>query len=283
MRSTRLFLAASLLLAGACAPRSSSPSATPAAGSTDTIGKFVWHDLVTDDAAAARRFYGQLLGWQFTDVTRRGRPYVVARNQGRLVGGIVTVEPVPNQEVSQWIGYQSVTNVDDAVARVVKAGGGTLIPPVNVDASGRAAIVTDPAGAPFGLVRLAAGDPPEEPPVENTFFWMEYLARDPAAAATFYTGTFGYQQGVTDRLANTEYIVLTRGRPRGGILMSPRPEVRPTWMPYILVPDPAKLVAQVRSLGGTVLLEPRAEIRNASLAVVTDPSGAILALQKFPF
>ena len=54
-------------------------------------------------------------------------------------------------------------------------------------------------------------------------------------------------------------------------------------MPYILVPDPAKLVAQVRSLGGTVLLEPRAEIRNASLAVVTDPSGAILALQKFPF
>jgi predicted enzyme related to lactoylglutathione lyase len=173
--------------------------------------------------------------------------------------------------------------VDDSVAAVEKAGGRTLVAPVNVSV-GRAAVVSDPQGAPLGLLRLTGPDPVDETtPVEGTFFWMEYLARDTEAAAAFYTGTFGYQRRVTDRLGTTEYVVLSRGRPRGGILLTPKPEMRPTWLPYVLVADPAPLVAKVRAAGGTVLLEPRADIRNGSLAVVTDPSGAILALQKFPF
>ncbi len=40
------------------------------------LGKFVWHDLVTDDPAAARRFYGSLLGWEFEQTTHpRGGDY----------------------------------------------------------------------------------------------------------------------------------------------------------------------------------------------------------------
>ena len=247
------------------------------------LGKFVWHDLATDDAPAARRFYSELLGWEFTETTRRNKPYAIARKGGRLVAGMVAVDPVPDQEVSQWIGYQSVANVDDSVAAVLNAGGKTLVPPVNV-AVGRAAVVSDPQGAPLGLARLAAGDPPDPPePVLGTFFWMEYLARDPDAATIFFTSTFGFERKVTDRLGGKEYTVLSRGRPRGGVLPAPRPEMRSTWLCYVLVDDPAALAAKARSLGGSVLLEPRAEVRNASLAVVMDPSGAILALQKYPF
>ena len=40
---------------------------------------------------------------------------------------------------------------------------------------------------------------------------------------------------------------------------------------------------KAKALGGRVVLAPRADIRNGSLAIVVDPTGAALALQKFPF
>ena len=54
------------------------------------IGKFVWHDLITDDVGAARGFYGGLFGWDFEDTTGpRGTDYTVITASGRYVGGIV--------------------------------------------------------------------------------------------------------------------------------------------------------------------------------------------------
>jgi predicted enzyme related to lactoylglutathione lyase len=105
----------------------------------------------------------------------------------------------------------------------------------------------------------------------------------PVAAASFYTSTFGYQQEVTDRAGPNAYVVLSLGRPRAGILQSPEPEIRPVWLPSILVSDPAVLAARATSLGGRVLLAPHPDVRKGSLAVVADPSGAIVALQKYPF
>jgi len=36
----------------------------------DVVGRFVWHDLVTRDVAACRKFYAALLGWEFEATTR---------------------------------------------------------------------------------------------------------------------------------------------------------------------------------------------------------------------
>jgi predicted enzyme related to lactoylglutathione lyase len=59
-------------------------------------------------------------------------------------------------------------------------------------------------------------------------------------------------------------------------------QVKPNWLPYILVNDPPALAAKVAGLGGRVLLEPSAERRNHTLAIVADPTGGVVALQKFP-
>src|SRR5262245_6283473 len=127
-QSRSLVAAALVALVSACAHTSTTTTSstsmggtqqsaqTAAIASSDTTGKFVWFDLITDNLPAVRKFYGELLGWEFTDVTRFGHPYVVARNYGRLVGGLVPTAPSANQEISQWIAYQSVQNVDDAVA-----------------------------------------------------------------------------------------------------------------------------------------------------------------------
>ncbi|UYI17158.1 hypothetical protein [Myxococcus xanthus] len=49
---------------------------------TPLYGKFVWHDLVTDNPAAAKRFYRDLFGWEFVDIRGGLRPYSLIRAQG---------------------------------------------------------------------------------------------------------------------------------------------------------------------------------------------------------
>src|SRR5262245_3468137 len=65
------YFAALILVAIAAAPFGCSTSGTaPAAKAAATSpGKFVWHDLTTDDPAACKKFYAALLGWQYVDTT----------------------------------------------------------------------------------------------------------------------------------------------------------------------------------------------------------------------
>jgi hypothetical protein len=51
----------------------------------------------------------------------------------------------------------------------------------------------------------------------------------------------------------------------------------------VLVSDPAAFAARAVALGGRVVVPAAPERRNGSLAVIADPGGAVLALQKYPF
>ena len=41
------------------------PAITETPSGAELPGKFVWHDLLTSDPAAAQRFYSALFGWEF--------------------------------------------------------------------------------------------------------------------------------------------------------------------------------------------------------------------------
>lgn len=285
MRGSRWALVVSLAVAsGACASGkvATTPAAAPGAG--DTVGRFVWHDLVTRDAAACRAFYGSLLGWEFDATTRNGRPYVIVRADGQPAGGIVERTEMKTEHAA-WLAYLSVPDVEKAIGQVTGAGGKVLLAPTAVGAYGRIAVVLDPQGAPLGLAGVTgtlAAEPAQ--PVVNRFFWMEYLAKDGRAALSFYKGLGGYESAVSVTEGGVEYNVLKRQRSRAGLLQLPAAlkGVEPNWLPYVRVEDPASLAAKARSLGGKVLLEPRAEIRKGTLAIVSDPTGGTVALQKWP-
>jgi hypothetical protein len=51
---------------------------------------------------------------------------------------------------------------------------------------------------------------------------------------------------------------------------------------YVRVADPAATAARAAQLGGRVLIAPRSDLRNGTLALIADPTGAVLALQKWP-
>jgi predicted enzyme related to lactoylglutathione lyase len=78
-----------------------------------------------------------------------------------------------------------------------------------------------------------------------------------------------------------EYIILrAQGRERAGIMERPDARVEPLWLTHFAVADVEAAARRAAELGGRVLLAPAAELREGTLAVVTDPTGAILALQQ---
>ncbi len=248
------------------------------------VGKFVWFDLITDDAVAVRDFYSGLFGWAF-ETTRgpRGNDYDLARDGGVYVGGVVPVAgPADGSEISRWLPYVSVADVDASVVRARKDGAEVVVPPVDVRL-GRVAVIVDPQGAPVGLARSRIGDPDDATTLggPGRVVWIELIADDDVRASSFYEAVVGYDAHRIDRMGGQYTMLEADARDRAGILPNPT-DWKPQWIVSFGVDDPAEAAARAESLGGEVLLAPTPEVRGGSLAIVRDPSGAVLALQKWP-
>jgi predicted enzyme related to lactoylglutathione lyase len=247
-------------------------------------GKMIWHDLITHDMDAAKRFYGGLFGWTFEQRKgRNGRDYAVARSGDTYVAGILDVDrPANGNHLSRWLPYMSVDDVDAAIERVVGAGGSEAVPPRNVPL-GRVAAVRDPEGAVFGLARSGIGDPDDRTTsaAPGKVVWTELISDSPSAAAVFYGAVGGYRVIAVPRRGGT-YRYLRQGTTnRAGILPNPSDNWEPVWLTYFGVDDPAAAAAKARSLGGRIVLQASPEVREGSMAIVTDPSGAVLVLQQW--
>ena len=55
-------------------------------------GKFFWYDVMTTDVAAARKFYGEVIGWGAQDSGAPGTDYTVFTVKGQGVAGLM---PIP--------------------------------------------------------------------------------------------------------------------------------------------------------------------------------------------
>ncbi|MGB8224868.1 MAG: VOC family protein [Polyangiales bacterium] len=284
VRIESFFLAAALLggasLVG-CNRTVTLPPIAQEQGAPEIPGKFVWHNLVTGDGEAARKFYGGLFGWQF-DLKDGGR-YSVITYQGRNLGGILDASKDGNRPKSgRWLSAMSVPDLDAALAALGKAGGKQVEAPVQVSGVGRVVTVEDADGALFHLLAPERGDPPDVEPAVHTWLWHELLANHADRALAFYEAAFGYRTEPPKKNPSSEYRVLwSSGEPRAGILENPFDNTRSTWIPYVRVEDPAALAERVPGLGGRVVVAPHASVRNGTLALVLDPSGAPIALQQW--
>ena len=249
-----------------------------------TPGEFVWHDLVTDNPAVSRAFYGSLFGWRFTNADGIDPGYTVITHNDRMIGGIVKRRSSPaDAGAAQWLAYVMVSDIDRATAAFVKSGGKVFRGPLAARKDLRVAAVADAQGAAIGLAnRGPRAAPPSEAGL-NDWLWMEYVARDPEGALAFYADAIGYRHDMSENTEGFVYHIFSTDRPRAGLFKSLWERETSAWLPYIRVADPAAMAAQVEKLGGKVLLPPRPRVRNNSLAIVLDPSGAPLALQKYPF
>jgi predicted enzyme related to lactoylglutathione lyase len=272
------------LVIGACSATAPGPAAGFSLSKEPLPGKFVWHDLVTDDLDKARRFYGGLLGWKFERSTHPlGGDYTLITLDGQYVGGMVRLEDPAEADYSRWLPYLSVADVDAAVRFTETAGGTAVVAPLELGNIGRAAAITDPQGAVVGLLRSRVGDPDDSiGPAAGRIVWDEMLAADQATAADFYGSLASLEVSTISRRGGEYTLLRAQGRDRAGVMERPDPRVTPLWLTYFAVDDVAAAARRVTELGGEVLLAPSPDLREGQMAVVTDPGGAILALQQWP-
>lgn len=279
----RMLFVALLAVGIAACTTSSRPDLTGMSFSdTPLTGKIIWRDLITEDVAAAKRFYGGMFGWTFQDTQGpTGNDYVVVRSGDVYVAGMVGIERAADGEnYSRWLPYISVPNIDEAVSRTVAAGGSVAVTARDVNL-GRVAAIIDPEGAVVGLANSSFGDPDDTTTAlaPNRMVWTELLANDAEAAAIFYAALGGYDVQTIDRRGGLYTLLQSNGVNRAGIFKKPGNEYDPTWLTYIGVEDPAAAAVLAESLGGTIILPASEDLRDGTMAVVTDPSGALLALQ----
>lgn len=271
-------------LTAACASTISAPPIAPAPTGERHVGKVVWYELATPDAESAKRFYGGLFGWTFTDDRTPEPRYVTIHHRGVAIGGMVQLtEGQARTFAPQWVSLLSVPDVDAAITAGKAAGATVSWGPRNVGERGRMALLTDPQGALVGLLTSAVGDPPDAQPSPGGWLWTEYWADSVDAAIAFYSRLAGYERDEVSLQPGRTYTVLRRdGQPRAGVIPISFENVRPQWLPYVLVENPAASAERAAVLGGRVLLPASDDVREGSVAVVADPSGAPIVLQKWP-
>jgi len=115
-------------------------------------GTLTWNELMTPDVDAALAFYGKLLGWKGNRVDTAGMEYTEIKLDDRAVGGAMK-PPMPGMPAA-WGVYFAVDDCDKAVEIAAAKGGSVMQPPTDIP-PGRFAVLTDPAGAFFSVIKMA--------------------------------------------------------------------------------------------------------------------------------
>jgi predicted enzyme related to lactoylglutathione lyase len=114
-------------------------------------GVFVWDELGTTDADGAQRFYEEVFGWTTSDMGEEYGGYRIFNRGETGVAGLMTL---PDASVPpHWQPYVAVGDPDATTAKAKELGGSALAEPMDVPKVGRIAVLSDPQGAVFGVIR----------------------------------------------------------------------------------------------------------------------------------
>jgi predicted enzyme related to lactoylglutathione lyase len=246
------------------------------------IGRFCWVELHTTNPPAARRFYGDLLGWTFDEMPMGEGPatYALARLNGRRVAGLMAQreQAAKRGAPPNWVCYVAVADVAASAAAAVQLGGRIIAGPAAMG-PGTFALVRDPAG---GLVSLWQAPPPAEPPLlgqPGALSWNELVSSDVDAARRFYSQLFGW---TTEAFGpGGRYTVFKLGDATVGGL-TPHPpgpgEDTSHWASYFAVADADATFAKAIALGAQVMI-PLTDVPGVGrFGWLQDPQGAAFAV-----
>jgi len=271
-----LMLGLVALLSSACTPTQLTPI-TPEPTDLSRPGKVVWHDLITDDVAAAKEFYGKLLGWSFE---QHGK-YTLVINGSKPIGGMVKFGDSGTERKSAgWIPYFSIPDIDDTAEWIISMGGKILDGPGEMAGRGRYATITDPLETPLIILHSSSGDPAPAEARIGEWFWDELWTTDVEAALSFYQNLEGYAAQRVSPEGDEPYWVLLDGNEKdsAGITKVPFEELASQWVPALKVANLEVLVQQVSLLGGEVIIPPDHPLSDGRVALVRDPTGGIFMM-----
>ena len=125
----------------------------PGVGVRGEPGALGWNELATNDAAQAKAFYGGLFGWQ-GDTQNMGIEYTVFSGPTGMTGGMYTLTPEMAGMPPSWMPYFGVEDADAAAEKASSLGAMVLKGPDDIPNVGRFALIRDPQGAMFYIIRF---------------------------------------------------------------------------------------------------------------------------------
>ena len=244
-------------------------------------GTPVWYELVTSDPDDAANFYGAVMGWKTGSF---GGGEAAGADDYRIFnaadGAAAGLMKMPDGAPMRpgWVAYFGVADVDAKVTQVTTLGGSVHMPANDLPGVGRMAMVGDPQGAPFYLMR---GDSPEDsgafgPKAVGHCSWNELHTTDQKAALGFYGSLLGWTtSGAMPMGAMGDYTFVTGtdGVPLGA-MMDKTTKGPADWVFYFRLEDIDAAKEAIESNGGIVREGPHEVPGGGHIIVASDPQGA---------
>jgi predicted enzyme related to lactoylglutathione lyase len=122
-------------------------------------GAVIWNELLTDKPDSALPFYQAVVGITHSTMEMApGQNYMLLKVGGTDVGGCM--EPPMPGIPNHWHVYFAVDDADATAAKASAEGGQVITEPFDIPSVGRSAVLSDPQGAVFSVLKPAA--PPQQ-------------------------------------------------------------------------------------------------------------------------
>jgi predicted enzyme related to lactoylglutathione lyase len=243
------------------------------------VGAPIWIDLATSDTERAQQFYGAVFGWTFESAGAEYGNYINAFKDGKPVAGMIANDPQWNAP-DAWTTYFHTADIAATLTGALGAGGvacATPAEPMEVPGKGWMGLLTDPAGAFFGLWQPTGHRGFDVVNEDGAPVYFQLTTRDYGKALEFYRTVFDWR---TDTVSDTDefrYSTASFGGEAllgvmdgGGMLPAGVPS---HWTFFLGADDVDKTVQQVLDNGGSVIRGAE-DTPYGRLAAVADPTGA---------
>jgi len=248
----------------------------------DIRGRFIWHELLTTDTAAAATFYPRVVPWRTQPSSMPG--YTIWMAGQSQVGGLMALPPDAAGTPPHWLIYIGTPGVDATAEHAQRLGARVVKAATDIPNVGRFAVLADPQGATFALYTPGPTGGASPAPGPGIFSWHELATTDVGGALRFYGELFGWTKGTGhDMGAMGVYQIFERfGSMVGGMCNVQGPATPPSWLSYVQVTDSGRAVAAAKAAGGRLLHGPVEVPGGSWIALFMDPQGGAFAVQEPP-
>ena len=244
-------------------------------------GTPIWYELVTADPDASKTFYDSVIGWTIEAQPSGPMDYrMIGSGSGDgLVGGVMRLLPEMQAVGGKpgWLFYIGVDDVDTTADAIRAKGGQVRMGPVDLPNVGRLALVADPQGIPFYIMRGAsdAASTAWDRSGMGKCNWNELATTDLAAANGFYADVFGWTYPDKMEMPGDmgDYVFVDAAGQTIGATMRATEGQPPGWTFYFRAPDIEVAAESVRAHGGIVHAGPMVVPGGDRIIVAADPHG----------
>jgi predicted enzyme related to lactoylglutathione lyase len=235
-------------------------------------GTFSWTDLSTPDPEGAKSFYGGLFGWEAEDLPLPdGGVYTMLRLDGK---NAAAVSAAREGQMTAWLSYITVDDVDAVAARVGELGGTVHAEPFDVVEAGRMAVVQDPTGAVFALWQPRDSIGASIVNAHGALSLNQLNTTDPKRVQEFYEQLFGWRTESVQGGAQPYWGIYNGERLNGGMMQLPADIGAPShWLVYFGIDDIDRAAERIEASGGTIMV-PKTDVPGGTFLVAKDPQGA---------